>query len=178
MGVVLIGYRGSGKTCVGRIVADRIGWRLVDTDDMVRRDSGMPIAEIFQREGQAGFRSRECDAVRRAVAIPRCVISAGGGVVESAPNGPLLGAYGPVVWLTADAAVLWQRISADAGSSANRPDLAGGGLAEVRSVLARREPLYRALADVVIETDAMDIDAVAHRVEDLLRSPGGLAGTD
>jgi shikimate kinase len=150
MGMVLIGYRGSGKTTVGKLLAARRKTLFVDTDDMIAAAAGKSIAAIFADEGEPAFRARESDAIQRAVQTPDAIISVGGGAVESAANRRVLQAYGPVVWLDAPAEMLWQRIQADSATAANRPALAGGGLEEVERVLERRRPWYRELATLII----------------------------
>lgn len=168
MNVVLIGYRGSGKTSVGRVLADLLRCPFVDTDEIVVQQAAATIAEIFAREGQAGFRNREREAIARAVANQDQVISVGGGAVESAENREMLSAYGTVVWLRGGADVLWRRINQDAESDANRPNLAEGGLEEVRSILKRREPLYSNLADIQMDTTRLDIQSIALQVQQQL----------
>jgi shikimate kinase len=150
--VVLIGYRGSGKTTVGRLLAKRRGIDFVDTDERIVAEAGRSIAEIFASEGKGGFRARESAAIASAAgASGRCVLSVGGGAVEIEANRTLLKSLGPVLWLDAPAELLWQRIQADPATTSNRPNLSGGGLDEVRTILARRRPLYAALADVTID---------------------------
>jgi len=163
--LVLIGYRGSGKTTVGRLLAARLGWRLADSDAIVEAEAGRSIAEIFADCGEPAFRRLETAVIGRLASGRRQVISAGGGAVESDDNVSVLRAAGVVVWLTAAAEVLWQRIDADRRSARSRPDLtSSGGFDEVRDVLARREPLYRGAADVTIDTTRQTADAVAEAV--------------
>ncbi|HRX86410.1 MAG TPA: shikimate kinase AroL [Phycisphaerae bacterium] len=150
MNVVLIGYRGSGKTTVGRLLAEELDAAFIDTDELIAHMAGQTIAEIFAAEGERGFRERESNAIRMATAKPNRVISVGGGAVESADNRKRLRGYGTVVWLEAPASILWKRIQADPASGAQRPNLASGGLAEVEEVLARRVPLYAETAHLVV----------------------------
>lgn len=172
MNIVMIGYRGSGKTSVAQRLADAIECQLFDTDEWIVRDAGMSIAEIFQHEGEAGFRRREREAIRAAVSAADRIISVGGGAVESPENRRDLGDYGTVVWLDAEPETLWKRIRNDRRSESNRPDLGEGGLSEVRTVLARRRSSYDALADVRVDTTELDIDAVVELViERLGRKP-------
>jgi shikimate kinase len=150
MNLVLIGYRGSGKTTVGRLMAADHEAGFIDTDELIVHQAGQSIAEVFADEGELGFRKREAEAIRLATAGKERVISVGGGAVESAANRKALRGYGTVVWLEAPAEVLWRRIREDANSVKQRPDLAGGGLDEVREVLARRAPLYAETAHCVV----------------------------
>jgi shikimate kinase len=144
--VVLIGYRGSGKTTIGRRLADRLWQSFVDTDDRIVARAGKPICEIFSQDGEAAFRDMETDALDEVLALDDHVIAVGGGAVEREQNRALLQQSGlKVIYLRCEPAVLLARITADAASEANRPALTdlGGGLDEIQQVLARREPLYR-----------------------------------
>lgn len=160
----LIGYRGTGKSTVGRILAGRVGRPFVDLDERIEAAAGMTIADIFAAEGEPGFRDRESAALLAASAEMPSVIATGGGAILRAENRERLRRSGRVAWLTAPADDLWARIQADTTTAARRPTLAGGGLAEVTKLLAVREPLYRAVADFVAETAGLSPDAVADAI--------------
>jgi shikimate kinase len=146
----LIGYRGSGKTTVGPVLAARLGRAFVDADVVLEADAGMSIADIFAAEGEGGFRARETATLRKLTAGSAAVIATGGGIVLRPENRDLLRSSGFVVWLAVEPEVLWERIAADPTTAARRPNLtAAGGVAEVRQLLAAREPLYRQLAQFV-----------------------------
>jgi shikimate kinase len=166
MNVVLIGYRGSGKSTVGRLLADRRQCDFVDTDGAIVADAGRSISAIFKSEGEAGFRRRERRAIRSAVSTLNRVISVGGGALESDENRRLLRAYGTVVWLQAPPEVLWERMKQDASTTANRPDLTVGGLEEVIEVLARRAPLYASTAHTVIPVAGLSPEQVANLIQE------------
>ncbi|NOX58782.1 MAG: shikimate kinase [Planctomycetes bacterium] len=165
MNVVLIGYRGSGKTTVGRILAERNDVGFVDTDELIVHQAGQGIAQIFASEGEDGFRTREEAAIAMAVRIKERVISVGGGAVELPSNRSLLRAYGSVIWLQADADSLSERISKDDTSATQRPNLGQGGLEEVRDVLKRRNPLYAKLAHLAISTAGKSPTTIAEDIE-------------
>jgi shikimate kinase len=148
--IYLIGYRGSGKTTVGRVLAERLGWNFVDADAVLEERHGKTIKEIFADEGEAGFRDKESATLGELAGRTQTVIGTGGGVVLRDANRDLLRHNGFVAWLSADAGTLWARIQSDPTTAARRPALAGGGPAEVRELLAAREPLYRACADVEV----------------------------
>ena len=152
--IFLIGYRGSGKTTVGRLLAEHLAWRFVDTDRLIELDAGITIAEIFASEGEAGFRRREAEAIVRAARDRQQVVSVGGGAVVTQRNVERIHRSGTVIWLTAPAEALWERINRDARSKQRRPDLTEhGGLEEVRRLLAVREPAYRSAADRTVPTE-------------------------
>ena len=151
--IILIGFRGSGKSAVGRELAALIGGDYVDTDNLVAARSGKSIAQIFDEEGEGGFRRREREAIAAVVAQRPAVIGVGGGAILDAENVTVLRSVGVVVWLTAPADVLWQRISSDPDTDSTRPALSKcGGIDEVIHLLAEREPKYREAADLSIET--------------------------
>jgi shikimate kinase len=160
----LIGYRGSGKTTVGRLVADRLGWAFLDADAVLEERYGRTIREIFAAEGEAGFRDKEAAVLADLCTRTDTVIATGGGIVLRDENRRLLKRHGFVAWLTADPLTLLARIQADHTTTERRPDLAGGGLAEVEQLLAVREPLYRACADVVVPVGALSPERAADAI--------------
>jgi shikimate kinase len=152
--IVLIGYRGCGKTTVGRLLADILGLSFVDTDALVVEEAGCAITAIFESEGETGFRERESRAIERALVSTPVVISLGGGAVTVEPNMVRLASKCMVVWLTASPEVLCARAAADVSSAESRPALTSlSGIDEVRQVLAVRTPLYTSCADVTIDTE-------------------------
>lgn len=172
--VVLIGLRGSGKSVVGRALAELLGGAWVDTDEMVVADSGMSIAVLFETEGEAGFRKRESQAVARAVATRPAVISVGGGAVLEAKNVALLKGAGEVVWLTAPPEVLLSRIMDDKGTPDSRPRLTDlDDLEEMRLLQAKRHIIYENIADLILETSERTPEEIAKViVEGLSREMG------
>jgi shikimate kinase len=146
MSVFLIGYRGSGKSTVGRRLADRLWQAFHDSDELVVRGAGMSIKDIFAAEGEAGFRDRESAVVRELAMLDDHVVALGGGAVLRAENRAVLKDAGhKVIYLRCDPDELHRRIAADPETAANRPALTGlgGGVDEVRRLLAEREPIYR-----------------------------------
>lgn len=162
--IILVGYRGSGKTTVGRLVAARLGWAFVDADDVIEATAGKSVAGIFAAEGEAGFRDREAAALAALCARPDHVIATGGGAVLREANRLAMKA-GFVVWLTAPPEVVWERMCTDPTTAARRPNLtAAGGEAEVRALLAAREPLYREVADLTVGTESLSPELVADSI--------------
>jgi len=169
MSVVLVGYRGSGKSSVGRKLADSLWLPLIDTDERIVAQAGMSIREIFQRQGEEAFRDLESAVVMEACAGPEAVIALGGGAVLRESNRTVLKSH-KVIYLRCDEAVLAQRIAADPGSGINRPNLTslGGGLEEVRQVLAVREPIYRQCATAELDVTNLSVDEAAARIVKLI----------
>lgn len=164
MTLFLIGYRGTGKTTVARLLAQRLGWGWTDADALLETRHRRDIRQIFDQQGEAAFRDMESRLLDELCTYQRQVIATGGGVVLRPENREKLKAAGPVIWLTADAATLWQRIQGDAGTAQRRPNLAGGGLAEVQEMLRRREPLYRECAAFRISTVGRSPQEVADAI--------------
>jgi len=149
MSVILLGYRGSGKTTVGRRLADRLWWKFIDTDELVTQSAGKTIKEIFEQSGENEFRDLEVGAVRQACAMEEHAISVGGGAVVREENRQALAAAKEakhkIIYLRCEPAVLLKRIQADPTTQATRPPLThlGGSLEEIQKLLAEREPLYK-----------------------------------
>ncbi|QJW99166.1 shikimate kinase [Frigoriglobus tundricola] len=160
--IILVGYRCTGKTTVGRRLAQLLGWPFADADDHIEAVAGRSVTEIFASEGETGFRDRESAALAELCARSGCVIATGGGAVLREPNRRLLKASGLVVWLTAAPDTLWGRMQTDPTTAARRPNLtAGGGWDEVRALVAAREGLYREVADFVRNGDSQSPDEIA-----------------
>ncbi len=165
MNLLLIGYRGTGKTGVAKRLALRLGWDWIDADVEVELAAGRAIATIFAEEGEEGFRDRETAVLRRLLTGDRQVLALGGGVVLRAVNRRLIGAAGRVVWLRAAPETIHERLTNDPVSSTQRPNLtADGGLQEIVAVLADREPLYRQCAEIDVDTEDRDVGEVADEI--------------
>ena len=168
--IFLVGPRGSGKTTVARLLAERLGWEWVDADDVLVARHGESIRAIFAAEGEAGFRDKESAVLTELCGRRRCVVSTGGGVVVREANRALLRASGRVVWLTADAETLWRRLQDDDRTGERRPALTVGGRAEVEEVLRVREAWYRECAHLMVRTEGRPPEAVAAEIADWNRS--------
>lgn len=145
--IFLIGYRGTGKTTVGRLLSDQLGWIFRDADTELEAAAGTSIADIFATEGEPRFRDRESAILAKLCRLPDAVISTGGGVILRPANRELLRVHGYVAYLMASPELCWERMQTDPTTGQRRPNLtASGGLEEVRTMLAVREPLYRETA--------------------------------
>ncbi|MDP6466931.1 MAG: shikimate kinase [Pirellulaceae bacterium] len=168
MNVALIGYRGTGKTTVAKLLADRLGWTVVDTDDLIELRAGKSIRRIFDEDGEIRFRDLEVDVIRQAVQSPQQVLALGGGAVLREETRQILSAC-KVVWLQADAQTLAARISGDPVSGNRRPDLTtAGGFAEIQELLAQRQPVYQETADYSVDTSKKSPEQLADEIVSLL----------
>ena len=147
MSIVLIGYRGSGKTTTGQKLADRLWQDLIDTDKLIVKKAGKSIKDIFEQKGEPHFRDLETQVVREVVQLQDVVISMGGGAVLREENRQAIKDAGhKVIYLKCEPAELHRRIEADAATSLMRPGLTElGGLEEIERVLTEREPIYRSM---------------------------------
>jgi shikimate kinase len=146
MSILLIGYRGSGKTTIGKRLADRLWQPFVDTDDLVVNQAGKSIKQIFEQQGEASFRDVEEQAVKEAMSLSDNVIALGGGAILREANRKAIKNSGrPVIYLRCEAPELHKRIQADPATAESRPSLThlGGSLEEITQLLAEREPFYR-----------------------------------
>jgi shikimate kinase len=160
--LVLIGLMGSGKTTVGRIVAERLRRPFVDTDAEIERIDGRTVRAIFAEDGEPAFREIEAAVLAAALASAKpAVIAAAGGVVLSAANRAELGSGRcRVVWLLADPAALLVRVQ----HGGHRPLLDGDAEAALLKMAAEREPLYRQSADAIVCVDGRNLQDVVEAV--------------
>ncbi len=170
MNIVLIGYRGTGKSTVGRQIASQLGMPFVDADEDLERRAGQTIREIFAAGGEPLFRDLEAAVLADLMNQDKRVLALGGGVVLRPENRLLVRqAKNCVVWLQANARTLDERINSDAATSQRRPNLtSSGGLAEIEHLLAVREPLYRECAQFAVDTEGQSPEQIAAHVVSLL----------
>jgi shikimate kinase len=159
--VVLIGFMGSGKSSVGRELARRWGFRFLDTDSIIRNQCGRSISEIFSVFGESYFREQESATLTKLLHSHRSVIATGGGIVIQPGNAILLGKLGTTVWLKADQATIFERVS----RNQNRPLLqTENPEATIARLLAERAPLYESAADLIVDSSGLSHQEVAERV--------------
>ncbi|HOL28338.1 MAG TPA: shikimate kinase [Phycisphaerae bacterium] len=165
MNVVLIGYRGSGKSAVGRTLASRLGWPFVDTDALIEQREGLTIREIFADRAEDGFRDLEARIIAEVGTLDRHVISTGGGAVLREENVAALKRNGRLVWLTAPPEVLWQRILGDIRRQETRPRMdLSVGLQQVREAIRERNPIYQRVADAIVDTTDRPVESIVERI--------------
>ena len=159
--IVLTGFMGSGKSAVGRLVAKRLRFRFVDTDQLIVDRAGMPISDIFAQQGEEHFRDLETAVLESLGNARQCVISTGGGAVVKERNHAILKSLGFVVWLTASEEVIFERVS----RNDKRPLLqTENPRATISQLLAVRRPLYEGAADFSLDTTTFSHDAAAAAV--------------
>jgi shikimate kinase len=156
--IYLVGMMGAGKTTVGRTLARRLKLRFVDSDHEIEARCGVKIPVIFEIEGEAGFRAREAQTLAELARLEDIVLATGGGVVLAEENRRLLAEHGTVVYLRATPEHLYERVRHDK----NRPLLATADpLARLRELYCERDPLYRAVADLVVDTGRQSVQVLA-----------------
>ena len=149
---------GAGKTTVGRLLARRLKRSFHDADEEIERRCGVRIPVIFEIEGEAGFRARESQVIAELCALDNAVLATGGGAVLAEENRRRIAAHGTVIYLHARPSHLWQRVRHDR----NRPLLATADpLRKLEKLYAERDPLYREVADLVIDTGKQSVQALA-----------------
>lgn len=175
MNLVLIGYRGTGKSTVARLLAGLLGWDWVDSDVEVELRAAKSIAALFADDGEEVFRDLETAVLQELLGWDKTVVAAGGGAVLRPENRRTLRRATAVVWLRAEPATILERIQSDASTAGRRPNLTTrGGEAEVVELLARRTPWYRECADEEIDTEGKDPSAIAAEIAAGLRQRGVL----
>lgn len=165
--VFLVGPMGAGKTTIGKLLADDLHLEFIDVDREIETRSGVDIPWIFDREGEAGFRIRESAALSELSQLESVLISTGGGAVLSSDNRKVMSATGTVVYLHTSVDEQVRRTSRDR----KRPLLQNDDPAHVLAeLMAIREPLYRDVADIIVDTDGRSPKTVAQDIATRLRN--------
>jgi shikimate kinase len=157
--IFLIGLMGAGKSTVGKVLAKKLGRRFLDADHVIEERCGVRIPVIFEMEGEAGFRKREAQTIQEITAEHDIVLATGGGAVLLADNRIALKERGIVIYLHANPAELWHRTKGGEG----RPLLRNGDPKKIlENLYAIRDPLYREIADHVIETGKPSVNQLVN----------------
>ena len=169
MNIVLIGYRGTGKSSVGKLLAERLGRELVSTDAEIIRRANLSIPDIVKRFGWDRFRDLESEVCLELSGKDRLIIDSGGGVILRQQNVDRLKANGVLFWLTAEVRTITERI----GGDTQRPSLTGvkSFTDEIEAVLRERQSRYKAAADHVIQTDGRSLIQVAEAILAHMQTP-------
>ncbi|MDZ4782347.1 MAG: shikimate kinase [Planctomycetia bacterium] len=163
--IVLIGYRGTGKTSVARKLAAQVGWPWFDSDVEIERAAKKTIAEIFAQDREPAFRDWETQAIEKLSERHGAILATGGGAILRASNRQALARHGRFVWLHATAETIQDRLRIDVTTAARRPSLTGmSELDEIRTLLAERSPIYAALAELTVDTEAKSIEVLASEI--------------
>lgn len=158
---------GAGKSAVGRRLAQRLRMTFADSDAYIEERTGVDIAFIFEKEGEAGFRKRESDAIELLTHEPNIVLATGGGAILSEANRDWLRARGTVVYLHASVDQQYERVR----QSHHRPLLQQNDPKSVLQALFDiRDPLYRSVADIIVATDGARVIDVAQTIAGQLTS--------
>jgi shikimate kinase len=167
MNIVLIGYRGTGKSVVGKLVAEALRMQCISMDGRIVERAGMSIPDIVENQGWSAFRDMESEIARELAKADNIIIDSGGGVIERPENIDALGVNSRIVWLKASVGVIVSRIQGDT----ERPSLTGGKsfTEEVAEVLARRTPKYKNAAHYEIDTDHLTPEQVADRIIEICK---------
>lgn len=163
--IFFVGLMGAGKTTIGRLLAKHLGKNFYDTDHEIERRTGVRIPLIFEVEGEAGFRKREATMIEELAQMQDIILATGGGAVLLPQNRKNLKENGTVVYLRANVHELWQRTRNDK----NRPLLQNDNPRErLEQLFAERDPLYRDVASVIIDTGGQPVNAIVHEIEQII----------
>ena len=150
--VLLVGMMGAGKSTTGWLLAERLGWPYLDSDEEVQRHTGRTVPEIWKADGEAAFRAEESKVLAQACTRPGpAVVSVAGGAVLDPDNQLLIRRSGLVIWLRAEIVTLARRV----GTGQGRPLLEGGPVAALTRLSEARAPIYAELADLVFDVDRL-----------------------
>jgi len=173
MNIYLIGYRCTGKTTIGKALAESLGWHFADADEELVRANSMTVAEIVAQFGWDYFREKEREIILQLSLLDQYVIATGGGVILKPENIQDMKQSGIIVWLRASPEIIKKRILSDAATRDLRPALTSKGLTdEIEETLLKRTPLYENAMDFFADTDSWDIDTICGIIRTVCKSRG------
>ena len=165
MKIILIGYRCTGKTAVGKKIAEQLGIPFYDTDELIQSHTNKTVKKIVEKEGWDAFRAVERQVITKLSVLTEGVIAAGGGAIMDAENRKALKQNGMCIWLTADVRTIVERMRNDRASIVQRPPLSNDGVEqETAQILENREPVYGEMADCIVDTSGKGIEVVVDAV--------------
>ena len=165
MNIFLIGYRCSGKTETGKLIAGILNRQFIDTDFKVVEEEGMTISEIVDKKGWDFFRKKETDVLKKVCIHDKLIVATGGGIILNKENRANMKKNGTIVWLKATFSTIKKRIILDSKTKNFRPSLTSKELdEEIKETLLLRKPYYEKAMDFSIDTDNLDIDDVCKAV--------------
>ena len=172
--IILIGYRCTGKTSIGKRLAGRLGVPFIDTDRLVEAATGKTIKALIETHGWVFFREKEREAIVTLTSQGKSVIATGGGAVMDKDNAAILKKEGLVIWLVADEDTILERMLADAATAEQRPPFStDDSVKETRDILTIRTPFYSRLADFSVDTGQSGIDESVGKILHFLTEFGG-----
>ncbi|MFA7384011.1 MAG: shikimate kinase [Desulfurivibrionaceae bacterium] len=164
--IILTGYRATGKTLVGLMLAQRLTLDFIDMDEMLEARAGQPISQFVAQQGWGEFRLLERDLLAEMICRKDAVISTGGGAILHQEIWNLLRQTGLVIWLTADIDTICRRLSEDEKSASQRPSLTEADIyLEAAQILAEREPLYKKGSHLTVDTSNKTAGEIVHLIE-------------
>jgi shikimate kinase len=171
--IILIGYRCTGKTSVGRKVAEKLELPFYDTDKIITDHIGKTIKAWVEEKGWESFRQEEKAVIKRIISLEPAVISLGGGAVMDLENRKILKSRGLIIWLTADVGTILTRMKSDPNNIDNRPPLSEKDWEnETQEILAQRSPVYRKLSDFSLDTEGKTVKAISEELAALIKRQG------
>jgi shikimate kinase len=164
--LILIGYRGTGKTTIARLIGEQLKIPVIDSDSEIERGAGKSIADIFAQDGETVFRDREESTIAEILNTPNpFVLATGGGAILRSETRYRLKNAGHVVWLTATPETIFRRIRGDSASETMRPNLTSlPPMEEISTLLEKRNTLYAETAHEIIETDFRNTKEIAEQI--------------
>jgi shikimate kinase len=161
MNIFLIGYRCSGKTSVGKFIANSLGWSFIDTDEELVKERGLSITEFVSKQGWDAFRQMEKTIIKQVSDLDDHVVATGGGAVVDIENVKHMKRNGILVWLKADSEAVKKRMLQDNSSGDFRPALTSKeAVDEIGKMLSIRNPYYEKAMDFAVDTNFIDVDEI------------------
>jgi shikimate kinase len=165
MNIVLIGFRGTGKSTVGKLLANRLKRNFIDTDEYIERTTRKTIKDIFKKEGEEGFRKTEAETIAKLSKMKNKVIAAGGGVVLKNENVKNLKSDGFLILLEATPEIIHDRLTQDKKTPQQRPFLTNkNSFDEIKHLIDKRQPLYEKAANYTINTSYVSCENIVEEI--------------